>query len=86
MIPTLTPITAQVQLPKLYVLCRAYAARLLAEAAFDAHPTPETEKAATQAYIAMVTAAAAYDPHSLRSASISEWVEAECAKHRSVSQ
>lgn len=56
-------------------LCRAWARHLLAECAFDANPTAETEKAATQAYMAMVDAAARVDPHALRSPSISQWIE-----------
>lgn len=63
-------------------LCAAYARHLLAEAEFDANPTALNEKAATQAYVAMVSAACRVDPHALRSPSISQWVDRRCALYR----
>jgi hypothetical protein len=63
-------------------LCMAYARHLLAEAELDAQPTPTREKAATQAYVAMVGAACRVDPHALRSPSISQWVEKRVTTYR----
>lgn len=55
-------------------LCRAWSRHLLAEAAYDDNLCAETEKAATDAYIAMVDAAARVDRMSLRSDSVSAWI------------
>lgn len=63
-------------------LCLAYARSLLAEAAFDAKPTPEREREATLAYCDMVSAACRVDPHALRSDSISQWIERRCQTYR----
>lgn len=63
-------------------LCAAFARQLLAEAEFDARPTVTNAKAADLTYAAMVSAAVRCDPHSLRSPSISQWVERRCCAYR----
>lgn len=60
----------------------AWARHMLAECAFDAFPTPEGAAFADQTYVEAVQAAARVDPHSLRSASMREWIEKRLELYR----